>query len=162
MSVPCAKLLVMKPKWAVVVLAAAGLVLGGCSSQKHEAPETGVVVTEVETVTASTPEPEPRDAEMPAPVQTPAQVETPVQTVPTQTVQPPAPPAGPVLGAPCIGADAGKTAVDPNGVAIMCDEYRWRENVGQTPRHSWADNQTKWHECTQTHTQDQCREMLNR
>ncbi|GAA3966264.1 hypothetical protein [Gordonia caeni] len=145
----------MKSKWAIAALAVLALALSGCAGEKHEAPETGVVVTEIETATASTSAPESVPAETPVPT------EAPVQTIPTQTVQPQAPPAGPVLGARCLGADAGKTAVDPNGVAIMCDEYRWRENIGQDPRHSWADDQAKWNECRQTNTMEQCRKMLN-
>lgn len=147
----------MRTKWAVTALAVLGLALTGCSGDKHDAPDTGVVVTEIETVTASTSAPAPTEAEAPTATETPTATQPPVQP----TVETPAPPAGPVLGAPCIGADAGKTAVGPNGVAIMCDEYRWRENIGQDPRHSWADDQAKWNECRQTNTMEQCRKMLN-
>ncbi|NLE80163.1 MAG: hypothetical protein GX610_11380 [Rhodococcus sp.] len=114
-------------------------------------------MTEIETVTASTSAPAPTEAEAPTATETPTATQPPGQP----TVETPAPPAGPVLGARCIGADAGKTAVDPSGVAIMCDDYQWRENVGQAPRHSWADEQTKWVQCIQTHTTEECREMLN-
>ena len=43
----------------------------------------------------------------------------------------------------------------------MCDDYRWRANVGQTPQHKWADEQTKWVDCIAKYTTEQCREMLN-
>ncbi|WLP92187.1 hypothetical protein [Gordonia sp. NB41Y] len=76
-------------------------------------------------------------------------------TPPVQT------PVGPSIGDTCIGADIGRTATDSNGTAIVCDNYVWVPNVGQTPRHPWADNQTAWTECIKTHTTDECREMLN-
>lgn len=141
----------MSRRWLVsaVVAGAAVLALGGCSSARHEAP---AVVTEVHVVTETS------SAVSSAPVAS----ETPQATTVTETQPQPEPvPAGPVIGARCIGADAGKTAVDPNGVAIICDEYQWRENVGQTPGHSWADEQTKWVECLKVHTTEECRAMLN-
>lgn len=49
--------------------------------------------------------------------------------------------AGPQLGASCIGADIGKRAVTANGTRIVCSEYRWVVDRGQTPSHSWADSQ---------------------
>lgn len=51
--------------------------------------------------------------------------------------------AGPAVGDPCIGADIGRRAVDANGTAIMCDNYRWTVDKGQAPRHPWADDQTQ-------------------
>ncbi len=72
-----------------------------------------------------------------------------------------APPQGPSLGDTCIGADIGRRAVDPaTGAAIMCDDYRWVVDAGQVPRHPWADSQREWADCTQTHTVEECRELL--
>lgn len=48
--------------------------------------------------------------------------------------------AGPRLGAQCMGADIGRRAVDASGVAILCDNYVWRQDVGQEPRHPWVDD----------------------
>ena len=142
----------MKARWAVAALAAAGLVLSGCSGNDDTSP-TASVVTEVTTVTASSStQPEVKQPQTPTPEMTTTQV----PQTPT-----PAPQAGPQLGDRCIGADIGRTAVDANGVAIMCDDYQWRANVGQTPQHKWADEQTKWAECIAQHTTEQCREMLN-
>ncbi|WHU45952.1 hypothetical protein QNM97_18340 [Gordonia sp. L191] len=68
--------------------------------------------------------------------------------------------AAPTIGQSCIGADIGRTATDPNGTAIVCDDYQWVPDTGQTPQHPWADNQREWTECIQTHTTDECREIL--
>ncbi|OZC33997.1 hypothetical protein CJJ17_22755 [Gordonia polyisoprenivorans] len=68
--------------------------------------------------------------------------------------------AAPIIGQSCIGADIGRTAIDPNGTAIVCDDYQWVPNTGQTPRHPWADDQREWTECIATHTTDECREIL--
>lgn len=69
--------------------------------------------------------------------------------------------AGPQLGDSCIGADIGRTAVDASGTAIMCDNYAWVPNVGQTPSHPWVDGQREWTDCLVSNTEDECREMLN-
>ncbi|QTI71565.1 hypothetical protein J6U32_07975 [Gordonia polyisoprenivorans] len=78
---------------------------------------------------------------------------------PPQT-QTPTTAAAPTIGQSCIGADIGRTATDPNGTAIVCDDYQWVPDTGQTPQHPWADNQREWTECIQTHTTDECREIL--
>lgn len=70
-------------------------------------------------------------------------------------------PSGPQIGDQCIGADIGRTAVDSYGNAIICDNYAWVLNVGQTPRHPWVDGQREWSECLESFTEDECREMLN-
>ncbi|BDD83293.1 hypothetical protein TPB0596_30560 [Tsukamurella pulmonis] len=49
--------------------------------------------------------------------------------------------AGPQLGDTCVGADIGKRAVTANGTRILCSEYRWVVDRGQTPSHSWVDDQ---------------------
>lgn len=67
----------------------------------------------------------------------------------------------PKLGDRCIGADIGRKAVDSRGHRIVCDNYRWRLDRGQTPRHPWADEQTKWSECIKHHSQAECRARLN-
>lgn len=135
----------MSSRWTVVVsLVSVALIVGGCSGGKHEAPAT-VVVTAVETGT-------------PSPSAGPRITATPAESA---TAEPGVPAAGPVLGDPCIGADTGKTAVDPGGTAIVCDDYRWREDTGQTPGHSWADDQAEWMECLETHTRDECRALLH-
>ncbi len=73
-----------------------------------------------------------------------------------------APPTNsPQLGDRCIGADIGRIAIDSHGNSIVCDNYIWRLNRGQTPRHPWADEQTQWAECTAQHTVEWCREHLN-
>ncbi|MGC5247762.1 hypothetical protein ACPXB3_12645 [Gordonia sp. DT219] len=69
-------------------------------------------------------------------------------------------PSAPGLGDSCIGADIGRTATDANGTAIVCDNYQWVPNTGQTPRHPWADDQREWTDCLQTHSADECREIL--
>ncbi|MGC5258197.1 hypothetical protein ACPXCG_17780 [Gordonia sp. DT218] len=43
--------------------------------------------------------------------------------------------ARPQLGDRCIGADIGRTAIDAHGNAIICDNYLWRLNRGERPRH---------------------------
>ncbi|WP_288338191.1 hypothetical protein [uncultured Gordonia sp.] len=83
-----------------------------------------------------------------APNPAPPQTQTPTTT------------AAPTIGQSCIGADIGRTATDPNGTAIVCDNYQWVPNTGQTPQHPWADDQREWTECIQTHTTDECREIL--
>ncbi|MEZ5209547.1 hypothetical protein MYK68_13455 [Gordonia sp. PP30] len=139
--------------WAALV-AVAAMLLAGCSADRHDTPAT--VVTQIETVTAtpsSSPVPEAQTQDPPE--TTTAQTATTTQTE-TTTAQ-----AGPAIGTPCIGADTGKRAVDPSGTAIVCDQYQWRADTGQQPGHSWADDQTAWMECLETHTQDECRALLN-
>lgn len=68
---------------------------------------------------------------------------------------------GPQLGDSCIGADIGRTAVDASGTAIMCDNYAWVPDVGQTPRHPWVDDQVAWTDCLETATEEECRAILN-
>lgn len=70
-------------------------------------------------------------------------------------------PQGPEVGDPCIGADIGKTAIDDGGNPILCDNYSWAIDNGQEPTHPWVDDQRAWAECTELHTQDECRELLN-
>lgn len=70
-------------------------------------------------------------------------------------------PTGPQIGDQCIGADIGRTSVDAYGNSIVCDNYMWVLNVGQTPSHPWVDDQVAWSECLETNTAEVCREMLN-
>lgn len=65
------------------------------------------------------------------------------------------------LGDSCIGADIGRTAVDPAGNRIICNNYSWQINRGQQARHPWADEQTAWSSCIQQHTTAECRQRLN-
>ncbi|MDL9939031.1 hypothetical protein QSJ18_20000 [Gordonia sp. ABSL1-1] len=67
----------------------------------------------------------------------------------------------PQLGASCIGAEIGRTAVDAHGNKLICDNYVWRLNRGQQPRHKWADDQRAWTECTEHHSVTYCRHLLN-
>lgn len=69
--------------------------------------------------------------------------------------------SGPRVGEQCIGADIGRTAVDAAGVAIVCDNYQWRPDVGQEPSHPWVDDQIAWTECLEEFTATKCQEMLN-
>lgn len=69
--------------------------------------------------------------------------------------------SGPSIGDQCIGADVGRTAVDANGNAIICTNYQWQLNTGQTPEHRWADDQRAWSDCIQTKTTEECRAELN-
>ena len=69
--------------------------------------------------------------------------------------------AGPQLGESCIGADIGRRAVDTSGVAILCDNYLWRQDVGQEARHPWVDDQVRWMECLEQSTEEECRDLLN-
>ena len=69
--------------------------------------------------------------------------------------------AGPQLGDQCIGADIGRRSVDVNGIAILCDNYMWRQDVGQEPRHPWVEDQIRWTECLEQATEDECRELLS-
>ncbi len=66
------------------------------------------------------------------------------------------------MGQPCIGADTGRTATDSDGTPIVCDDYVWKPDVGQTPRHPWADDQSAWADCLKSHSTEECRTMLNR
>ena len=68
--------------------------------------------------------------------------------------------AGPQIGDRCIGADIGRTGVDANGTAIVCDNYMWQQDVGQEPSHPWADDQVRWTECLEAFTPEECREQL--
>lgn len=81
--------------------------------------------------------------------------------LPQQTPEQPAQ-TGPSLGAPCIGAEIGRTATDANGNPIICNDYQWQPNEGQTPSHPWADDQREWAECRQTRTEEECRSALGR
>lgn len=65
-------------------------------------------------------------------------------------------------GAKCIGADIGRTAFDANGTSLICTNYQWQVNVGQTPEHKWADEQREWAECTELNTPAECRRILDR
>ncbi|WP_287001306.1 MULTISPECIES: hypothetical protein [Gordonia] len=69
--------------------------------------------------------------------------------------------SGPSLGDQCIGADIGRTTVDANGNAVICTNYQWQLNTGQTPEHRWADDQRAWSDCIQTKTTEECRAELN-
>ncbi|MFW0783924.1 hypothetical protein AAFP35_05335 [Gordonia sp. CPCC 206044] len=69
-------------------------------------------------------------------------------------------PSGPSIGQQCPGADIGRTATDPNGTAIVCDNYVWAPDTGQTPRHRWADDQRAWTDCIATHSPAECRRIL--
>ncbi|MGN7225807.1 hypothetical protein ACTHQW_05620 [Dietzia maris] len=69
--------------------------------------------------------------------------------------------SGPRLGAQCMGADIGRRAVDASGVAILCDNYVWRQDVGQEPRHPWVDDQVRWMECLEHSTEKDCRDLLD-
>lgn len=69
--------------------------------------------------------------------------------------------SGPQIGDQCIGADIGRTSVDANGNAIVCDNYAWVLDVGQEPSHPWVDDQVEWVECLETNSTEVCREMLN-
>lgn len=82
-------------------------------------------------------------------------------TLGTNSAPEPQAAAGPQIGDFCPGADIGRTAVDAYGNAIMCDNYAWVLNVGQTPRHPWVDDQVAWSDCLQTATEDECRARLN-
>lgn len=70
-------------------------------------------------------------------------------------------PQGPQIGDQCIGADIGRTSVDAQGNAIVCDNYAWTLNVGQTTRHPWVDSQREWTACLESNTEETCRELLN-
>lgn len=67
-------------------------------------------------------------------------------------------PVGPQIGDTCIGADIGRTGVDASGNAIVCDNYAWVLNVGQTPQHPWVDEQVKWAECHESEDSTACME----
>lgn len=110
-------------------------------------PTTGGVVDEPAPQPATDPEPAPQPAPAPVP-EVPQVPQTPEIT-------------GPQLGDQCIGADIGRTAVAADGTAIMCDNYMWQLNQGQTPSHPWVDGQIAWSECLETNTAEQCRELLN-
>lgn len=77
------------------------------------------------------------------------------------TTPTPEAPQGPAAGDACIGAETGKRTTDADGQSIVCDNYTWAPDVGQTPRHKWADDQSKWADCTADHTTEECREELN-
>lgn len=102
----------------------------------------------------------------PANVQTPASTQaassvTAFPRLTTTTPPTPAPTTRPVpaVGDFCIGANIGKKAVDAQGRAIVCDNYQWKLDTGQTARNPWGDQQREWTECTQTHTEAECREQ---
>lgn len=70
-------------------------------------------------------------------------------------------PTGPQLGDQCIGADIGRTSVGAGGTPIMCDNYVWQVDNGQTPSHPWVDGQIEWGNCIAEKTAEECRAELN-
>ncbi len=67
----------------------------------------------------------------------------------------------PRLGDRCIGAEIGRRSVDAGGNRIVCDNYLWRLDRGQEPRHRWVDDQAAWADCIQHHSTAECRNLLN-
>ncbi|MGB6126955.1 MAG: hypothetical protein WBG47_16535, partial [Gordonia sp. (in: high G+C Gram-positive bacteria)] len=64
-------------------------------------------------------------------------------------------------GEACIGAQTGSFAYDASGTQLVCNNYRWEVNNGQRAGTPWGDGQREWAECLKTHTEAQCRELLN-
>lgn len=134
----------MRTRIIVSVAALASCALAGCATSTDDGATSSVYSSTSISVPA-TPN-EVSGTMVPAPI-----VET---TTETTTV-----PSGPVhrQGEPCIGAEIGVRANDPDGNAIICDNYMWAPDVGQRPSDPWTEGQRKWTECLQTHTADQCR-----
>ncbi|HIW92537.1 MAG TPA: hypothetical protein H9870_12870 [Candidatus Corynebacterium avicola] len=167
-----------------VGVVAAGLLitqiaLAGCSDGEDDTTDTttqSTVTTSVESTESTTapessessaaPDPEeaPEDSQIQDPVPEAEQPEGQVPEAPAPeppAEQAPAEATGPQLGDSCIGADIGRTAVDANGQAIMCDNYSWQLDQGQEPSHPWVDGQREWAECIEVKTQEECRQELN-
>ncbi|MGP5930766.1 hypothetical protein ACTXPV_12875 [Corynebacterium glyciniphilum] len=151
---------------ALVCLPAVSLVLAGCSDDGDSSATTATSVTTASSVSSTTttpddpPEPNPTQGEVapePAPQPEPEPVNPEAETIQPEPLQV----TGPQLGDQCIGADIGRTAVAADGTAIMCDNYVWQPNQGQTPSHPWVDGQREWAECLEGYTTEECREMLN-
>ncbi|MCI1255886.1 MULTISPECIES: hypothetical protein [Corynebacterium] len=70
-------------------------------------------------------------------------------------------PPGPQLGDACIGADIGVRSVAADGTGIICDNYSWQVDNGQTPTHPWVDGQIEWSNCIAEKTVEECRDELN-
>jgi hypothetical protein len=147
---------------ALICLPALAAVLTGCSGDDTTPAATSTSTSSATATTAATTtapppsEPDPTRGEVapdpaPAPSPEPAPVPAPA---PAPVV------TGPQLGDQCIGADIGRTAVAADGTAIMCDNYVWLLNQGQTPSHPWVDGQREWAECVENATTEECREML--
>jgi hypothetical protein len=147
---------------ALICLPALAAVLTGCSGDDTTPAATSTSTSSATATTAATTtapppsEPDPTRGEVapdpaPAPSPEPAPVPAPA---PAPVV------TGPQLGDQCIGADIGRTAVAADGTAIMCDNYVWQLNQGQTPSHPWVDGQREWAECVENATTEECRETL--
>lgn len=136
---------------------AATLLMAACGGSAIDG-EPASESTTVTSTTTSSPETEP-------PIQTEPPSKTTGQPAPAPETRPAVPEmpeqSGPQIGDQCAGADIGRKNVDANGTAIVCDNYQWAADVGQVPRHPWADSQREWSECLEEHTTEECREMLN-
>jgi hypothetical protein len=143
---------------ALICLPALAAVLTGCSGDDTTPAATSIPTSSATAATTTAPppsEPDPTRGEVaPAPAP-PAAPEPAPEPEPAPVV------TGPQLGDQCIGADIGRTAVTADGTAIMCDNYVWQLNQGQTPSHPWVDGQREWAECIENSTAEECREMLN-
>ncbi|MFT3901216.1 MAG: hypothetical protein QM728_13365 [Gordonia sp. (in: high G+C Gram-positive bacteria)] len=49
----------------------------------------------------------------------------------------------PEVGQPCSGAEIGRKVTDAQGRKIMCSNYRWQLDKGQSPIHPWIDDQRR-------------------
>ena len=149
------------------------LALSACGTSDSGTPSTTSTVTNSQKETSSTSatpsSPAPPEASITA--EQSSVVEPEIPDVPTSTVdlyteeratQPEVPAySGPSIGDSCIGANIGMRAVDANGNSIMCDNYAWVLDQGQTPSHPWADSQRAWTECLETQTEELCSQQLD-
>lgn len=149
------------------------LILSACSTSDSDTSSTTSTVTSSQKATSSTSatpsSPKPAEPTITAEQSSVAEPDNPdVSTsavelyTEEQAAQPEVPAySGPSIGDSCIGANIGMRAVDANGNSIMCDNYAWVLDQGQTPSHPWADSQRAWAECIESQTEDLCSQQLN-
>ncbi|WP_312776547.1 hypothetical protein [Corynebacterium variabile] len=150
-----------------------GAVLTGCTDDSDDGTgQTTVTVTGTASpasFTSSAGQPEPTTGEdavapaLPEPVQSPGEIvgSSDVSTGASTGASTGVVTGGPQLGDACIGANIGVRATASDGAGIICDNYSWQVDVGQSPTDPWVDGQIAWSECIAEKTVEECRAELN-
>lgn len=159
---------VVLPALAVLV----GAVLTGCTDDSDDGTgQTTVTVTGTASPASfvssasSAGQPEPTTGEDAAAPALPEPVQSPGEIVGSSDVSVGASTGvvtgGPRLGDACIGANIGVRATASDGAGIICDNYSWQVDVGQSPTDPWVDGQIAWSECVAEKTVEECRAEFN-
>ena len=144
-------------------------VLAGCADDGGDSGDSGSTEQATVTVTstgASPAQPEPTTGEdaapapdLPEPAQSPGEIVG-SSDISTGTSMDSAT-EGPTLGDFCIGANIGLRATAADGTGIICDNYSWQVDAGQSPTDPWVDGQIEWSNCIAEKTVEECRDELN-